>query len=103
MVRWRDWPPSYDSWCERPWFSKEQGGPIAIEAWEARQRSIPVSAAKDRAVRHRNKRSSVLDAAPAPAVAPAVVHAPAPIVVHDRPQRERRAKVPFDPSDRRGS
>ena len=108
LVRWRDWPPSYDSWCEHPWFSKEQGGPMAIEAWHARQRSIPVPASRDRAACHRNKRPVVPvanpAAAPVPAPVPPAVPVPAPVAVpQGRPQRVKRARVQFDNSDRRDS
>ena len=77
---------------------------MAIEAWEARQRSIPVPASRDRAAWHRNKRAPVPATNPVaatPALAPTpvldAVPAAAPAVsLQGRPQRDRRAKVQFN-------
>ncbi len=47
--------PEHDTWCEHPWFVDEAGGRLGIDAWLARNASIPGPVTRDRAGRHRNR------------------------------------------------
>lgn len=107
QIKWKVHDASWNTWKAHEFLINEPGGPEAISLWQARQRSIPISADRDRGARHRGRMSAAARrahaaggaaapagvAAPAAAVPAAPQPAPAPPAIPDPPRVSRSGRV----------